>query len=288
MKNLLNQVLRRNSAVPAFNFYNLESFHAISAAARETGRPVIFAASESAIRYMGDAFLRDFAVKNGYVHLDHGRSFEAVKRAVALGFQSVMFDGSMLPFDENVRLTRRAADYARRRGVWIEAELGVLCGTEDGVRAPHCGFTDPAQAKKFVELTGCDSLALAIGTSHGAHKGNGRLRFDILAEVRRLLPKTPLVLHGASQIPKKYARVLGLKDASGIPAAEIKKAVALGINKVNVDSDARLAWMATVRRMFSDQFAVPAAGIDPRRILSAATDEMTKLYVGEIRLICGK
>ena len=229
MKNVLLQALAGNRAVLAFNFYNLESARAIAAAAREMRRPVILACSESAIKYMGDDFLR-FVIR-GFeflVHLDHGRSFEAVKHAVSLGFSSVMIDGSNLPFAENVKLTRRVVGYAHKRGVWVEAELGVLCGQEDDVSAQKCNFTDPIQAKKFVELTGCDSLAIAIGTSHGAYKrpvaraarskARGKrsaiLQFEILKEIRRMLPKTPLVLHGASQIPQKYAKILGLNSAS--------------------------------------------------------------------------
>ena len=282
MKNILLQALNSGRAVPAFNFYNLESLRAIQAAAAETRAPVIFAASESAIKYMGDDFLR-WAAENNFLHLDHGRSFEACAHAISLGFKSVMFDGSALPFSENARITRRIAEYAHKRGVLVEAELGVLSGTEDAVKNKRCSFTDPAQARRFVELTGVDSLAVAIGTSHGAYKGDGKLRFDILKEIRALLPKTPLVLHGASQIPEKYTKALGLKCAGGIPAAEIRRAVRAGIAKVNIDSDARLAWMATMRGLFSK----PSDNFDPRHYLAAAGAEMTELYKKEIKLICG-
>jgi fructose-bisphosphate aldolase class II len=284
MKNPLIQALRQKSAVPAFNFYNLESFRAIQAAAADTGRPVIFAASESAIKYMGGDFLRFAAGGGAWLHLDHGRSFDACRRAIGLGFPSVMIDGSALPFGENAALTRRVVRYARERNVFVEAELGVLCGREDEVGAKKCSFTDPLQAKKFVDLTGCDSLAIAIGTSHGAYKGDGRLRFDILAQTRKLLPKTPLVLHGASQIPQKYARILDLQGAEGIRAPEIRRAVKLGINKVNVDSDARLAWAAAIKKMF-DNFN---GDFDPRHFLAAAGREMTDLYKKEILLISGR
>ncbi|MDR2268921.1 MAG: class II fructose-bisphosphate aldolase family protein [Rickettsiales bacterium] len=297
---MLLKALRGGRAVPAFNFYNLESLNAIARAAAAIKAPVIFAASESAIEYMGDDFLR-FAASLHPLHLDHGRTMESVKHAVSLGFQSVMFDGSFLSFSENVRLTKKAAQYAHKHGVWIEAELGVLCGREDSLRGPIPPFsggggakgaeewlyTDPIQAKKFVELTGCDSLAIAIGTSHGAYKGNGKLRFDILKEIRRLLPKMPLVLHGASQIPQKYAKILKLKKAAGISAAEIRHAVRLGINKVNIDSDARLAWLAAMKSLFSPLVISEKTGIDPRLFLSAARDEMTELYKKEIKLIAG-
>jgi fructose-bisphosphate aldolase class II len=283
MKNPILEAFRRHSAVPAFNFYNLESFCAIARAAAETRAQVVFAASESAIAYMGGDFLKAFAAPRGWLHLDHGRSFDACRRAVALGFRSVMIDGSALPFAENVRLTRRVVGYARPRGVFVEAELGALCGREDDVSLKKCAFTDPEQAKRFVGLTGCDSLAVAIGTSHGAYKGDGKLGFDILAEIRRLLPKMPLVLHGASQIPSKYARILGLQGAEGIPPPQIRRAVACGINKVNVDSDARLAWTAVMKTMM----AKSGGDFDPRHFLSAATREITELYKKEIKLISG-
>jgi fructose-bisphosphate aldolase class II len=273
----------QNYAVPAFNFYNLESFRAIFRAASETGKTVIYAASPSAIKYMGDEFLKDFAAGRCWLHLDHGRSLDDAKHAIALGFRSVMIDGSALSFDENVRLTKSVVKYAHARGVFVEAELGVLCGREADAPIGAANCTDPAQAKKFVDLTGCDSLAVAIGTSHGAYKGNGKLRLDILKEIRKLLPRKPLVLHGASQIPQKYAKILKLKKAAGISASAIRGAVKAGINTVNVDSDARLAWTAAVKQMFQknpDEF-------DPRKILAAASVEMTELYKREIKIICG-
>ena len=307
--------LSTRGAVPAFNFYNLESWRAIAAAAAATKRPVIFSASESAIKYMGDDFLRDFAAPRCWLHLDHGRSLEAAKHAIALGFRSVMIDGSALPYAENVGLTRRVVEYAHKHGVPVEAELGALLGFEDGAGSlsgtalvgslrvkrairglrprasfiktcpaealESSAFTDPAQALQFVRATGCDSLAIAIGTSHGAYKGDGTLDFAALSAIRKLLPKTPLVLHGASTIPQKYVRALGLKGADGIEAKQIRRAVRLGINKVNIDSDARLAWTAAVRSKLSKD----PKDFDPRAILSAATEEMIKLYKKEIDMI---
>jgi len=279
MKQKIFQVL---GAVPAFNFYNLESLRAIERAAN--GKPVIYAVSESAMDYMGDEFLR-WAAKTHYLHLDHGHSLESVRRAIRLGFRSVMIDGSALPFAENLKLTRRVVWFAHWRRVFVEAELGALCGFEDeNTTGGKCEFTMPKQAKAFVRRTHCDSLAIAIGTSHGAYKGNGKLRFDILAEIHKLLPKIPLVLHGASQIPAEYAKILGLKQTSGIAAAQIRKAIKLGIKKVNVDSDARLAWTATMKK----QLAGKTTNFDPRCFLSAAADEMIKLYKTEIKLISGK
>ncbi|MDR1027436.1 MAG: class II fructose-bisphosphate aldolase [Rickettsiales bacterium] len=311
--------LRLGRAIPAFNFYNLESLKAILTAA--DGRPVICAASESAIKYMGDDFLRDFAAPRCWLHLDHGRSIDAVKHAIKLGFSSVMIDGSALPFSENVKLTRAAVALAHKHNIPVEAELGTLSGFEEGVSGireqgsrtekngiipernspslakgwpPRSGgrgsgnnFTNPAQALQFVNATACDSLAIAIGTSHGAYKGDGHLRFDILTAIRKLLPKTPLVLHGASTIPQKYARILGLKGAEGIAPAEIRRAVKLGINKVNIDSDARLAWTAGLQSFISKDQKAGQPIFDPRAILAAATAEVIKLYKEDIKIICG-
>lgn len=265
---------------------------AIMAAAREMKAPVILAASESALLYMGDDFAK-FIANSSFIlhpssllHLDHGKSFEICKHAIKLGFQSVMIDGSHLPFEENIKLTKKVVDFAHKRNVLVEAELGVLCGTEDDVKVKGLTkFTNPKQAKDFVKLTNCDSLAIAIGTSHGAYKGvDGKgLRVDILKEIRRLLPKTPLVLHGASQIPEKYTKILGIKNAGGIPKSEIRRAVKAGINKVNVDSDSRLAWTASMKRLFSKQ----SDNFDPRHYLTQTTIEMIKLYKEEIKLISG-
>ena len=275
MKSVNLQGLRGAHTLPAFNFYNFESFMAIKMASDELRAPVIFQTSESAMEYMGDEILRFLAEKYP-LHLDHGHSLESVKHAISLGYKSVMIDGSHLPFSENVKLTRAAVKYAHLHNVWVEAELGAIDKNGD--------FTDPAQAAEFVKLTGCDSLAIAIGTRHGAHKGDSgkvKLRFDILSETKKLLPKTPLVLHGASMIPSKYTKILGLKDTSGVPAAQIKKAIMLGIQKVNIDSDARLAWTATIKQTLAknpDKY-------NPRFFLSAANTELTELYKSEIRII---
>jgi fructose-bisphosphate aldolase, class II len=213
--------------------------------------------------------------------LDHGHSLESVKKAISLGFKSVMIDGSALPFVENVKLTKAVVKYAHSKDVWVEAEIGVLCGHEDDVHSSTQMFTDPVQAKKFVEMTGCDSLAVAVGTSHGAYKGVGKLRFDILSAIHKLMPKMPLVLHGASQIPQKYTKILGLNKAAGIPEADIKKAITLGIRKVNVDSDSRLAWTSVMKILFSKKLET----FDPRFFLGKASDEMKALYMREIRFM---
>ena len=291
IKNPLPAALKDKTAIPAFNFYNLESLRAIVSAADAAQRPVILAATESAMAYMKGDFLSWVAehtcgaAQRGMriLHLDHGRSFESCKRAISLGFQSVMIDGAALPFEQNVRLTRRVVEYAHKHGVLVEAELGAIGGAKEGVDGKGGEFTDPAEAKKFVELTGCDWLAVAVGTSHGAYKGSGKLRMDILEKIHAAVPKTPLVLHGASQIPPKYARALGLKNASGIPASEIRRAIRLGVAKVNVDSDARLAWTATMKQALARQ----SDNFDPRHYLALASSEMAQLYKEEIKLICG-
>jgi len=287
IKNPLLAALKGKTAIPAFNFYNLESLRAIISAADAARRPVILAATESAMAYMGDDFLSWVAARicgaSRILHLDHGRSFESCKRAITLGFQSVMIDGAALPWNENVRLTRRVVEYAHKHGVLVEAELGAIGGAKDGVDGKGGEFTDPAKAKKFVESTGCDWLAVAIGTTHGAYKGSGKLRMDILEKIHEAVPKTPLVLHGASQIPPKYARALGLAKAAGIPAAEIRRATKLGVAKVNIDSDARLAWTATMKQAF----AQGSENFDPRHYLALASSEMIRLYKEEIKIICG-
>ena len=210
-----------------------------------------------------------------------------ITMAINLGFSSVMIDGSSLPFDENVALTRRVATYAHKYGVSVEAELGALAGIEDDVNVAKGHYTNPDDAQEFVRKTGCDSLAIAIGTSHGAYKRHSEseeLRFDILKKIAKLLPDFPLVLHGASNIPQEFISEINanggkIKGAMGIPAAQIRKAVKLNICKVNVDSDARLAWMAAVRTELSK---VPS-DFDPRKPLSAAREKMTGLYVDEIK-----
>jgi len=295
----MKQILEVGRAMPAFNFYNLESWQAITAAARETGKPVLLAASTSAIKYMGGAFAT-FVAKGGVrseelgvalpVHLDHGASMYDIKMAVGLGFQSVMIDGSHLSLDENIALTREVVEYAHSHGVVVEGELGTIGGVEDDKSSDSIIYTQPEDAVRFVSETGVDSLAIAIGTSHGAFKtavkrapGEPILRFEILKAIRAALPNTPLVLHGASTIPEKYTRVLGMDSAGGIPEDEIREAVRLGINKINVDSDARLAFMATFKTALADN----PDKFDPRFFLSCARGEMESYYRHSINLICG-
>jgi len=291
---MLKSALLGGYAVPAFNFFNMEGLQAIMAAVTETRSPVIISVSESAIKYIGAELLMGMVgaipkTKQVALHLDHGYTYESCKAAINLGFSSVMIDGSALPFDENVALTRRVAAYAHNRGVSVEAELGALAGIEDDVHSDKTIYTNPDDVVKFVKKTGCDSLAVAIGTSHGAYKRHSEseeLRFDILKKIAKLLPDFPLVLHGASAIPQEFIADINanggkIKGAMGIPAEQIRKAVKLNICKVNVDSDARLAWMAAVRTELSEA----PSNFDPRKPLAAAREKMTQLYINEIHKI---
>lgn len=297
-KTLLNRALRGGYAVPAFNFYNMETMNAILNAAEITQSPVILAVSESALKYMGDDILmgliRGAKYKKNQIalHLDHGHSFEICKHAIDLGFSSIMFDGSALPLPENIKISRRVADYAHKFNVSVETELGILSGFEDETtKSTKNSYTDPNIVKDFVKQTKTDSLAVAIGTSHGAYKRKSNsesLRFDILERIAKNIPNTPLVLHGASSIPQKYIKDIAkfggdMKQAHGISPTQIRKAISMHITKVNVDSDSRLAFTAAVRKTLFQNKNV----FDPRTYLSAAQEEMTKNCIVEIQNIMG-
>lgn len=297
-KTLLKRAMRDGYAVPAFNFYNMETLTAILNAAQITQSPVILAVSEGALQYMGDDILmgliRGAQYKRGTValHLDHGHSFEICKRATDLGFSSVMFDGSALPLDKNISESRRIADYVHKFNVSLETELGVLAGIEDeNTKSDIHSYTDPALVKEFVKQTQTDSLAVAIGTSHGAYKRkspNESLRFDILEQIAKNIPNTPLVLHGASNIPQKYVKQINkyggdIKNARGIAPAQIRHAIKLHIAKVNVESDSRFAFTAAIRKTFATNPSV----FNPRTYLGKAREEMTKNCIDEIQNIMG-
>ena len=297
-KKLLTRALRGGYAVPAFNFYNMETLNAILNAAEITQSPVILAVSESALKYMGDDILmgliRGAKYKKNAValHLDHGHSFEICKHAIDLGFSSVMFDGSKLPLSENIKISRRVSDYAHKFDVSVETELGILAGHEDkNIKSKSGLFTDPDIVADFVKQTKTDSLAIAIGTAHGAYKRknkNESLRFDILKQIAENIPNTPLVLHGASSVPQKYIQTINkfggdIKNAYGISPAQIRRAISMHITKVNIDSDSRLAFTATVRKTLFQNKSV----FDPREYLMAATTEMTKNCIDEIQNIMG-
>lgn len=284
---------KRGYAVPAFNFYNMETLKAILSAATKTKSPVILGVSESALEYIGSDLLMGMISglklksKNIALHLDHGHSFESCKHAIDIGFSSVMFDGSHLPFKKNIEQTKKVVKYAKKFNVSVEAELGTLSGIEDeNTKSDKHSYTNPADVIKFVNETGCDSLAIAIGTSHGAYKrktASEKLRFDILNDVAKKLPNFPLVLHGASNIPQSLVKTIDkfggkINDAMGISSSQVRRAVSMNICKVNVDSDARLAFTAAIREsLFKD-----ATNFDPRKYLTAAIEKMIETYVYEI------
>lgn len=265
-KELFKHAIKNNYAIGAFNFVNLETLSAILDAATELNSPVIVQCSTGAIKYAGiDAISAMVKAKSKnlpvILNLDHGKTFEDCKMAIDNGFTNVMIDASSLPFEENINLTKQVVEYAHSKNVTVEAELGVLAGVEDEVSASNddAKYTNPLQAKEFVERTNVDSLAIAIGTSHGTHKfsGEAKLRFDILSQIEELLPNFPLVLHGASSIPQNMVQLAEqygakLKGANGIPENMLNEATTKhNVVKVNVDSDLRIAFTAGVREILT-------------------------------------
>ncbi len=291
---MMANALAGHYAVGAFNFYNMETFSAILRAARDTHSPIIMAVSESALKYMGDEMLMSMVRAAGIkpheeiaLHLDHGHSFESCAHAIDLGFSSVMIDASALPFDENIAISARVAEYAHRHSASAEAELGTLTGFEDENTNSNTEiFTRPADAAEFVARTNIDSLAVAIGTSHGAYKrkhDNETLRFDILAEIANILPDLPLVLHGASCIPDVLVDTINanggnMSGARGIPIEQLKRAAKMNVCKINVDSDNRMAFTAAIREIFGAHPDI----FNPREYLDAAKSAVYDNTVGEI------
>ncbi len=296
-KKMFTDALSHHYAVPAFNFYNMETLAAIINAAHDTHSPVILAVSESALKYMGEDLLRGMIwglnLKDSdsvALHLDHGSSFESCVKAIKLGFSSVMIDGSKLPFDTNAALAKQVADYAHQYDVSVEAELGVLSGIEDeNTKAEKSSYTNPDDVVNFVNKTNIDSLAIAIGTSHGAYKRkseNEELRFDILDAVAKQLPDFPLVLHGASSIPQHFIKTINefggkMKNAMGIATSQLKRAVEKNICKINVDSDSRLAFTAGVRKILAEEPEI----FNPRDYLSAGQKNIYNNCIDEIKNI---
>ena len=303
-------------AIPAFNFNNMEQLQAIIMAAAETKSPVILQVSKGARAYANQTLLRymaqgavEYAKELGWkkpqicLHLDHGDSFETCKSCVDFGFSSVMIDGSSLPYDENVALTKKVVEYAHQFDVTVEAELGVLAGVEDEVSAEESHYTKPEEVVDFVSKTGCDSLAISIGTSHGAYKfkpeqctldpQTGRLvppplAFDVLEGVEKQLPGFPIVLHGSSSVPQDEVDTINahggkLQAAVGIPEEQLRKAAKSAVCKINIDSDSRLAMTAAIRRVFDEK----PAEFDPRKYLGPARDNMKKLYIHKIVNVLG-
>ncbi len=293
---LLKDALKNGYAVGAFNFANLEVLKSIIASAELTKSPVIAQMSESAISFIGEEYLKQIIIaarKQCKVpisfHLDHGKSLDSVKKAIEVGCDSVMFDGSMLPFEDNIAITKSVVDYAHERGIYVEAELGSLAGIEDDVNVDESKsfYTDPIQAKEFVEKTGVDSLAIAIGTKHGAYKfgGEAKLRFDILEEIEKLLPNTPLVLHGASGVDEKAVDKLlelgvNIKGAKGVADNLLAEASKKHICKINGDTDLRIALLIGILHNIEEN----NKNIDYRKYLTEGMAEITKLCANKMNL----
>jgi len=299
-KEMFEKSMREGFAIGAFNVNNMEIVQAIMDAAAEEHAPVIMQASSSAIKYARINYLMKMvkAAEEEHpeipfaIHLDHGPDFETCKMCIDAGFTSVMFDGSKYDFEENVRLTKEVVDYAHAHGVVVEAELGKLAGIEDDVNvaADDAMYTDPDQAEEFVKRTGCDSLAIAIGTSHGAYKfkGEAKLRFDILKKIKEKIPNTPIVLHGASTvIPELVAQCneygADIPGAKGVPDEMLHEASISGVSKINVDTDLRLAMTAAIRKVFVEE---PSA-FDPRKYLTPARDLIKQTVQHKIRDVFG-
>ena len=313
-KELFHKAIEGKYAIPAFNFNNMEQLQAIISACVETKSPVILQVSSGARKYANQTLLRymaqgavEYAKELGYaipivLHLDHGDSFELCKSCIDYGFSSVMIDGSHLPYEENIALTKKVVEYAHAHDVTVEGELGVLAGVEDEVSAEHHTYTEPDEVVDFVTRTGVDSLAISIGTSHGANKftpeqctrdENGRLvppplRFDILEEIEKRIPGFPIVLHGSSSVPAEYVETINkyggaLKDSIGIPEEQLRHAASSAVCKINIDSDGRLAMTAAVREVF----ATKPGEFDPRKYLGPARDELKKLYMHKTQSVLG-
>lgn len=306
-KEMFKGAINGGYAIPAFNFNNMEQMQAIIQACAEVKSPVILQVSSGARKYANQTLLRymaqgavEYAKELGWekpqicLHLDHGNSFELCKSCVDMGFSSVMIDGSALPYEENIALTKKVVEYAHAHDVTVEGELGVLAGVEDEVSAEASHYTQPSEVIDFTKRTGVDSLAISIGTSHGANKftpeqctrdANGilippPLRFDILKEIEEQLPGFPIVLHGSSSVPQEYVKIINenggaLKDSVGIPEEQLRQASKSAVCKINIDSDGRLAMTAAVRQFFN---AEPSK-FDPRQYLGPARDELKKLYM---------
>ena len=301
-KKMFAKAVKGGYAIPAFNFNTMEQMQAIVQAAVETKSPVIMQVSKGARKYANPTILRymaqgavEYAKELGckkpqiVLHLDHGDSFETCKSCIDSGFSSVMIDGSHLDFKENIKLTKKVVAYAHKHDVTVEAELGVLAGVEDEVSAAQSHYTKPEEVIEFATKTGCDSLAISIGTSHGAYKftpeqctrdKNGKLvppplAFDILKAIEKKLPGFPIVLHGASSVPQDEVDTINkfggkLPDAVGIPESQLRKAAKSAVCKINIDSDSRLAMTAAIRKYFAEN----PSHFDPRQYLTPARENM--------------
>ncbi|HQC26789.1 MAG TPA: class II fructose-1,6-bisphosphate aldolase [Treponemataceae bacterium] len=309
------KAMKGGYAIPAYNFNNMEQMQAIIQACVETKSPVILQVSSGARKYANQTLLRymaqgaveyakELGCKNPEIalHLDHGDTFELCKSCIDTGFSSVMIDGSHLPYEENVALTKKVVEYAHQFGVTVEGELGVLAGVEDDVSHEVSHYTKPEEVEDFVKRTGCDSLAISIGTSHGRQKFKPEqctvnadgvlipppLAFDILEEIEKRIPGFPIVLHGSSSVPVEYVKTIEkfggkLSDSVGIPEEQLRKAAKSAVCKINIDSDGRLAMTAAVRKVFAEH----PEEFDPRKYLGPARDELKKLYMHKNKEVLG-
>lgn len=299
-KAMFEKSMKEHYAIGAFNVNNMEIIQGIIDAAKEEKSPVILQASSGAIKYarvnylmkMVEAAVEEAPEIQVALHLDHGPDFETCKMCIDAGFTSVMIDGSKYDFEENIAITKQVVDYAHAHGVVVEAELGKLAGIEDDVNVAQedAMYTDPEQAKEFVERTGCDSLAIAIGTSHGAYKfkGEAKLRFDILAKIKELIPNTPIVLHGASTVIPELVEMCNkygadIPGAKGVPDEMLHEASKNGVSKINVDTDLRLAMTAQIRKVFAEE----PSTFDPRKYLQPAREEIKKTVQHKIKEVFG-
>ena len=315
-RDMFKRAITGGYAVPAFNFNNMEQLQAIIQASSEKKSPVILQVSKGARAYANQTLLRymaegavEYAKELGckhpeiVLHLDHGDTFETCKSCIDMGFSSVMIDGSGLPYEENVALTKKVVDYAHQFDVTVEGELGVLAGVEDEVSHAESHYTKPEEVVDFATRTGCDSLAISIGTSHGAYKftpeqctrdpKTGRLvppplAFDVLDAVMEQLPGFPIVLHGSSSVPQEEVDTINkfggkLPNAVGIPEEQLRKAAASAVCKINIDSASRLAMTAAIRQVFAEK----PAEFDPRKYLGPARENMKKLYEHKIVEVLG-
>ena len=314
-KEMFKKAVAGGYAIPAFNFNTMEQMQAIVQAAVKQKSPVIMQVSKGARNYANGTILRymaqgavEYAKELGcanpqiVLHLDHGDSFELCKDCIDNGFSSVMIDGSALPYEENIKLTQQVVEYAHAHDVTVEAELGVLAGVEDEVQAEESHYTKPEEVIDFATRTGCDSLAISIGTSHGAYKfkpeqctrnAQGKLvppplAFDVLHAIEKKLPGFPIVLHGSSSVPQDEVDTINahggkLPDAVGIPEEQLREASKSAVCKINIDSDSRLAMTAAIRKYFDEH----PEHFDPRQYLKPARENMQKMYEHKIVDVLG-
>ena len=315
-REMFKRAVNGGYAIPAFNFNTMEQMQAIVQAAVETKSPVIMQVSKGARKYANPTILRymaegavAYAKELGcahpeiVLHLDHGDSFETCKDCIDMGFSSVMFDGSALPYEENIKISRQVVEYAHKYDVTVECELGVLAGVEDEVAAEVSHYTKPEEVIDFATRTGCDSLAISIGTSHGAYKfkpeqctrdpKTGKLvppplAFDVLHQIEKKLPGFPIVLHGSSSVPQEEVDTINkyggkLPDAIGIPEEQLREAAKSAVCKINIDSDSRLAMTAAIRKHLAEN----PSHFDPRQYLTPARENMKKMYIHKIVNVLG-